>query len=122
MEAVRSARLANQFVGEGYFDLCLRIDELIALQEKTAAGPGALFNRFLRGEWIIQEVVEVVRLGLIGGGLHKKEAFDLVTRVIIPGYYHEYAVLAGSILSASLFGLDLEEADDEGELMAPAMD
>jgi hypothetical protein len=121
MEAPRSAKLENQFVGEGYYDLCLRVEELIALQEKLAAGPGALFNRFVRGEWEIQDVVEVVRLGLVGGGMHQKDAFDLVGRAIIPGYFHEYAVLAGSILSASLFGVDLEAVDDEGEELAPAI-
>lgn len=115
----RSAKLENQFVGEGYFDLCLRIGELIALQEKLGVGPNALALRFLNGDWLVQDIIETIRLGLIGGGMSQKDAFDLVGRVIVSGYFTEYAALAGQVIFAALAGVEDEEMP--GNVEAPMM-
>jgi hypothetical protein len=115
----RSAKIENVFVGEGRFDLCLRIGELIALQEKLGAGPYTLANRFVAGEWLVQDVVETVRLALIGGGMQQREAFDLVERNIVSGYLVQYAGIAGQALFAALAGVEDEELPGEAE--APMM-
>jgi hypothetical protein len=109
----RSAKLENQFVGEGHFDLCLRIGELISLQEKIGVGPNILATRFLQGEWFVQDVVETVRLALIGGGMPPKEAFDLVNRNITSGYLVDYASIAGQVIYAALAGVEDEELPGE---------
>lgn len=113
----RSARLTDQWVGEGYFDLCLRIGELVALQEKTGIGPHALANRFATDGWMVQDVLETMRLALIGGGMHQREAFDLVNRAVIPGYFAEYAATAFRVVLAALSGV--EEEPLPGEVDAP---
>lgn len=115
----RSAKLENVFVGEGHFDLCLRIGELIALQEKLNIGPYALANRFMNGEWMVQEVVETIRLALIGGGMNQREAFNLVERNVVSGYFIHYAGIAGNALFAALAGV--EDEDLPGEAPAPMM-
>jgi hypothetical protein len=120
--ASRSAKLENVFVGEGRFDLCLRIGELIALQEKLGVGPYVLANRFVAGEWLIQDITETIRLALIGGGMNQREAFNLVERNVIEGYFVEYAGIAGNAILASLAGVEDEDipgVDDLGEAMAP---
>ena len=109
----RSATLENVFVGEGYFDLRLRIAELIILQEKTGVGPYVLANRILHGEWHVTDIIETIRLALIGGGLDNRAAFDLVTRNITEGNIFPYASTAGEIVLAAIMGVDDEQPEDE---------
>lgn len=115
----RSAKLDHRFVGEGYFDLSLRIGELIALQERLGVGPSALANRFVTGEWHVQDVRETIRLALIGGGLSQKEAHDLVERNVIAGHLLDYAALASEVICAALVGAEDEPLPGEAE--APTM-
>lgn len=113
----RSATLENVFVGEGYFDLRLRIAELITLQEKTGVGPYSLANRILHGEWHVTDIIETIRLALIGGGLDNRAAFDLVTRHITEGNIFPFASTAGEVVLAAIMGVDDEqlENDEDGE-------
>lgn len=114
----RSATLENVFVGEGYFDLALRIGELTTLQEKTGVGPYVLANRILTGEWRVEDIIETIRLALIGGGLDQRAAFDLVTRNIVPGNIFPYVSTAGEVVLAAIMGVDDEQPDteeDEGD-------
>ncbi|MYL98406.1 gene transfer agent family protein [Novosphingobium sp. FGD1] len=113
----RSAVLENVFVGEGYFDLALRIGELITLQEKTRVGPYVLAQRLGTGEWHVEDIIETVRLALIGGGMDNKSAFDLVSRNITAGNLMTYATIAHEVIFAAIVGVDDEviEQDDDGE-------
>lgn len=111
----RSATIENVFVGEGHFDLALRIGELITLQEKTGVGPYVLANRLIAGEWRVEDVTETIRLGLIGGGMDNRAAYDLVTRNITPGNIYPYAVTAGEVVLAAILGVDDEQPEADGE-------
>lgn len=104
----RSAIIENAFVGEGHYDLGLRIGELITLQEKLGSGPNKIAQRFLEGDWLVQDVTETIRLGLIGGGMSHKDAFDLVGRVVVPGHLYDYVGLAGQVVLAALGGVEDE--------------
>ena len=119
MLTTRSAKLEDEFVGEGYFTLCLRIDELIQLQEKLGVGPNILAQRLLRGEWLVEDIQQTIRLGLIGGGMQHREAFDLVNRCIKEGYLIDYTALAGRLIMAALSGI--EDDPIPGEAEAPTM-
>ncbi|MBB4859467.1 hypothetical protein HNO88_002796 [Novosphingobium chloroacetimidivorans] len=111
----RSAILENVFVGEGYFDLCLKIGELITLQERTGVGPFVLANRLIMGEWRVEDVIETIRLGLIGGGMDNRNAYDLVTRTIVEGNIFDYAAIAGSVVMTAIMGVDDEQPDADEE-------
>lgn len=112
----RSATLHNVFVGEGHYDLALRIGELIALQEKTGVGPYVLANRILAGEWRVEDIIETIRLALIGGGLDNRAAFDLITRNITPGNIIQYVSIASEVVLAAIMGVDDEQPEiDDGE-------
>lgn len=119
MAGVRSAKLERQFVGDGYFDLCLRIDELIQLQEKLGAGPNVIAVRLMNGEWLVNDLIETIRLGLIGGGMGQKDAYDLAHRAVVPGHLIDYSVLACNLLYASMSGVEDEPLPGEAE--APTM-
>lgn len=74
--------------GENAF--ALRIGELQALQDITREGPGASLHRLyeslqgnpMTGSWKIADVVDVVRLGLIGAGVERMEAAKMVREAI----------------------------------------
>lgn len=116
---MRDATLRHQFVGQGYYDLRLGINELILLQEKLAVGPYVAAQRLLAGDWLVTDIIETIRLALIGGGMSHKEAFTLTESYIKPGHLMEYATLAGQILMAALAGVEDEPV--EGEADAPTI-
>ena len=64
----------------GEHAFALRLGELRALQDATNAGPEELLQRIRGGRWRVDDVIEVVRWGLIGGGLDRTEATRLVLR------------------------------------------
>jgi hypothetical protein len=110
----RSASI-NLFIGEGNFDVALRIDELIQLKEKTGFGPSRLLRNLQEGEWGVEELREIIRLGLIGGGMSKQEAFTLMTRHVVAGYLLDMVPVAMQIVFAALAGV---EDDPVGEPLA----
>lgn len=90
----------------------LGIKELIELQEVTSCGPEFLINRFIDGNWKVQNVRQVIRIGLIGGGSDPREAeaicrryFDEILRLL------DNKELAFNILHNALIG---PEEDDPG--------
>ena len=120
----RSGKLYNVFVGEGHYDLHLRIEELIQLQEKLGSGPFKIAERFVANDWLVEDVKETIRLALIGGGLTQKEAFDIVNRNVISGYLVEYSDIARQCILAAVMGVDEEPIDEEasdesGEAITP---
>lgn len=71
----------------GEHSFALRIGELEALQQATNSGPGEVLGRLygcmppnnpLLGPWRLSDVLDTVRLGLVGGGMDGIEARKLV--------------------------------------------
>jgi hypothetical protein len=95
--------------------------ELIELQEARDCGPAIVLARLFVGEWRLEDVREVIRLGLQGGGMTPAEATKLV-KIHVEGHPENIGgedgllKLAVAILSAALDG-----APDEplGETSAP---
>jgi hypothetical protein len=117
---MRSATLTDQFVGDGFYNLRLGIDELIQLQEKTGVGPNIIATRLLEGAWLVDDIRETIRLSLIGGGASHRAAFDLVTNYVKEGYLMDYTSLAANTLYAALTGIEDEPLPGEAE--APTME
>ncbi len=115
---MRSAKLERQFIGDGYYDLCLPIGQLIELQEKLGCGPSVIATRLLQGEWLVEDIQQSIRLGLIGGGMAPQEAFNLVRHSVIEGYLMDYTSIAANLLYAALSGV--EDEPILGEAEAPA--
>lgn len=105
----RDASLEADF-GDGGHQFRLAIGELREMEEKRDAGSPLILRRLLSGEWRVDDVREVIRLGLIGGGMPALEALKLVRRYVddIPAWT-ENAMLAGAILGAALMGVEDEE-------------
>lgn len=77
----------------------LGMDQLFALEEKRGCAFAELHDRLMRGAWSIADVVETLRLGLIGGGMELRTARELVERCCLPGRIEACATLAFHVLA-----------------------
>jgi len=101
----------------GEHSFLLTIDLLRALQSKCDAGPAWVLNRLTSGQWLVDDVIETIRLGLEGGGLKKEEARRLVVRHVQDRPLTLSVMTAQVILMSALFG---SEDDPVGENLAGA--
>lgn len=100
----------------GEHTFCLPIEQLRALQQRCDAGPAWVLSRLANSQWMVDDVVSTIRLGLEGGGLSKSEATRLV-KVHVEDQPLTLSVKTASvILMAALYGV---EDDPVGE--APAV-
>jgi hypothetical protein len=101
---------------DGTYTFRLAWAELAELQEQCDAGPFVILDRLQTRQWRIQDVSNVIRLGLIGGGMEPVKALKLVRSYVEARPPMENVIYASGILSAGLMG-----APDEppGEPKAP---
>jgi hypothetical protein len=95
----------------------LRIGELRALQSSTGVGPLFLLGRITGSQWFVDDIIDTVRLGLIGGGMNEREAKQLTDRIFTentPALYKS-ALLAVRILRDAVMGEPDDPVGDEGE-------
>lgn len=102
------------FFGDGEKLFSFPTRELIEeLERKTGHGVGALFRRFRTSEYSLSDVLQVVRLGLVGGGMAPVEA-DRLTNVYGVGRpLSEVFAVADGVIAALFFGnVETDPADD----------
>jgi|SRR6187397_1034257 hypothetical protein len=80
-------------------------------------GPMALLRALLEGNAWPHDVREVIRLGLIGGGMKSDRALVLVKRHVETGAYFTHMPTARTILQTAMFG---PPDDQVGKEPAPA--
>lgn len=88
--------------GEHAFRLGLA--ELEAIQQATDCGPEFLLHKINVGQWLASELMEILRNGLIGGGMDDVAAKDLVHRLFNQQPLINFKVPAQTVLSLCLFG------------------
>lgn len=115
---MRDAKIDLDFA-DGHYDFKLGWKELISLQERLEMGPYMIQKRLLLGEWRIQDLAEVIRWGLIGGGLTAPEATKLVRLYVErqppmsapPGEIEKSSLgVASAVIAAALIGAPEENA------------
>jgi hypothetical protein len=104
---------------DGDFAFRLGWGELAELQEKTNAGPYVVLHRLHSHQWRVEDISNVIRLGLIGGGLSATEAMKKVRFYVESRPPLENHSVAVAILSAGLLGAP-EEPVGEQEAPTPA--
>lgn len=93
----------------------LTIELLRAVQQACDAGPAFVLARLASQQWMVDDVIAPIRLGLEGGGLSKTEARKLVEKHVECEPLTLSVATARAVLMSALFG----EADDPvGEQMA----
>lgn len=111
------APLKLQWLG-GEHSFALPLGQLRALQQNVDAGPEQILDRMRRGTWRIDEIVEVIRLGLLGGpdALVEAEVGPMVTRLFQQHPIMEFKITAIAILAHALYGpLDDQPGKSKGE-------
>ncbi len=92
--------------GEHTFNIA-KIGQVLELEEKVAL-PGGVFELFEKvrlGRARMSELREVMRLGLIGGGMGAEPALRLVDRYLQEWPWAVTRLAAQSVLAASLVGV-----------------
>ena len=84
--------------------------EMRLLQDKHDLGPMGFEHVLRAGAWKVEHLADVIRFGLIGGGMNEAEADKLLTSTIRAGRLLAYAPLAHAIILAALGPLDPEAA------------
>lgn len=112
---------------DGEHTFRLPIGQLRELQEKTGVGPLRLFQRLMEGSWMVDDAREIMRLGLIGGGMKPDEALRLVKRYVDARPLMEAQSPAMLVLGAALHGTEQEpqpgkEEAPEAATSAPLSD
>ncbi len=102
----------------GEHTFALTIDLLRALQERCDAGPAFVLSRLRASQWLIDDVIQPIRLGLEGGGLSKEESRQLTKRFVEDRPLTESVLTAAAILMHALYGG--EEEQELGEAKAAA--
>jgi hypothetical protein len=97
--------------GDNEYDFKLTIASLKELQDKTGAGPLALFNRLIDGTWRVEDAREIIRVGLIGGGMAPVDALVLVKRYVDDRPLLESIEPALRIMNVALSGTTAEQED-----------
>jgi|SRR5215204_1880696 len=82
----------------------LALGQLRELQDKREAGAIEILDRFRERKWRVDDVREVIRLGLIGGGMAPVDAFTLINRYVDNRPIMESLPVAFTILATALLG------------------
>lgn len=98
----------------GEHDFALRIGELRALQDARDAGPEEILNRLRIGTWRVDDVIQVVRWGLVGGGMTAKDAAQLVTPLVDLHPLAHFKIVAQAVLFHAMTGPE-DDAPGEAE-------
>ncbi|MGX5777467.1 gene transfer agent family protein [Methylorubrum zatmanii] len=83
----------------------LRIGEIGELERRCGAGIGEIMVRLAAHRFYAHDVVEPIRLGLVGGGLSPADAETLMRFNVHGRPLAENLQLAGSILEAAVSGV-----------------
>ncbi len=102
--ATRDGKITLQWPDEER-EFRLRIGELRELQEKCGnRGPMTIFFALHNGTWLVDDVIQPVRLGLIGAGMSQGDALKLVNTHLSDGRLKEGVMVAQAILIAAVTG------------------
>ena len=99
----RNASIELDFA-DGTYRFRLAIGQWEELDEKTNRGPEELLRMTVDGTWRPLHLREVIRLGLIGGGLESGKALALVKRYFDNEPLGQHVALVARILEVALIG------------------
>ncbi|CDM56287.1 MULTISPECIES: gene transfer agent family protein [Rhizobium] len=100
-----------------FFKLAWR--ELMKIQEACDAGPYLVLDRLVSGRWRLQDISEVIKWGLIGGGMSQGDALTLVESEVEGRPPLENLVVAQKVLGAGVIGSAEEDVGKKSVAASP---
>lgn len=94
--------------GDHEFNIA-KIAHVLELEDKCGCGVREILTRIIERRWYVQDIREVIRLSLIGGGKSPVEALVLVKRYFDERPWEESVMTAQAILLASIVGVPGDE-------------
>jgi Phage tail tube protein, GTA-gp10 len=94
----------HAFFGDGEHDFLLTPAMIVELERKLGAGIGGLCRRLFAGDFKHADIIETIRLALIGSGTSPKDADALIAAYAVNRPLSEIYPLAVSILETLWFG------------------
>lgn len=101
------APVHRQFFGDADRDFRLTPELVLELERKTGSGIGSLSRRLFAGDFHQNWLLEIVRLGLIGGGEQPENAAALISAYAAPRPLMELYGLAVPIVETLMFGKEV---------------
>jgi hypothetical protein len=92
------------FFGDAEYAFRITPELIVELERKTGAGIGGLCRRLFAGDFKHADIIETIRLALIGGGTSPVNADALVAAYAVARPLSEIYPLAVSILEFLWFG------------------
>lgn len=93
---------------------CLSPELIIELERKTGVGIGGLCRRLFAGDFRHLDILETIRLALIGGDTDPKEASSLIATYAATQPLGNMFPLAVRILEIAYFGAEPDKTTQEG--------
>lgn len=97
--------------GDDTYRFRLGWGEWAKLQEACDIGPYALLDRLASGRWRVEDIREVIRYGLIGGGMEPGKALKMIREYVEARPPMECWQLAVDIATAGVIGAPEEEVE-----------
>jgi len=107
------------FFGDGEHVFTLTDPMVQELERLTGSGIGSLFVRLVGNQFHLGDVLSIIRLGLIGGGMDPQRAQELVSAYGANAPFDTIFPLALDILTARWAGAE-DEVENEPEQEAAA--
>lgn len=93
----------------------LGIGELRAIEQRSEAGCAVVMMRLLSSQWKIDDVVQPIRLGLVGGGMSERDAQKALESALDIASPYSLAVTSADIIRRFIMW---ETPDQPGEQRA----
>ncbi|ODN68853.1 gene transfer agent family protein [Methylobrevis pamukkalensis] len=100
------------FLGDAERTFALPVPMIVALEKATGHGIGTLAARLFQGVFSWADLVETIRLGLIGGGTDPKDAAGIIDAWVNNRPIAETLPLTVAVLETCYFGAPQEVASD----------
>lgn len=112
----RSQTITDLPIGPDLYTVKFGVGEAEFIQERHDMGPQYALNVISAGRWTVKLLVDVVYIGLVGGGAKPEQARQISDRWVAKRPWGESAPLAQIILQAGVVGVPDEPPEkDEGE-------
>jgi hypothetical protein len=114
----RDASVLLTFPDGEEYNFRLAWGQLIKLQEARNAGPFVIYMRLHDQTWMVEDIREVIRLGLIGGGMDPVKAKKLILEYIESTVPLASLPLAQRIMLEAVVGPEDEEEIEKKSMAA----
>lgn len=101
--------------GDGDYQFRLAYGQWLELDQLLGVGPMALYRRLINSQWKANDLREIIRLGLIGGGCDPLKALRLVKVYVEDRPLLESVEIAALIMEAGLVVPDGARKPGEAE-------